>query len=66
MELTDGSRRPRRRWGADLGYEVRYRMQLVLLTFFGSAQLDAENDPLTRLRRERQQRLARRRADESE
>jgi hypothetical protein len=51
----------RRRFG-DVGYEIRYRLSRVLFAFFGPPHLGAGSDPAEQLKRERAERLARRRA----
>jgi hypothetical protein len=55
-----------RRRGLGLGYRLSYRIRWFLFHIFGPPQTTPENDPIVRLRREREQRLAERRADPDE
>ena len=50
------------REGLSLAYRIRYRIKWVLFTFYGPPRLDARQDPLTRLRKEREAKVAAARA----
>ncbi len=39
-------------------YRISYRIRWIMLHLFGPAQLGGGNDPLTRLKREREERLS--------
>jgi hypothetical protein len=43
--------------GLSLGYRIRWRLRRLLMTVFGPATLGPESDPLTRLDRERADRV---------
>ena len=51
-------RRSRRAEGLSLGYRIRYRVRMVVLNLYGPAQLGDQNDPVMRLKREREARVA--------
>jgi hypothetical protein len=53
--MSDKSQRD----GLSLGYRLGYRLRHMALTVFGPAQLGEGNDPLRRLEREREARIAR-------
>lgn len=57
------------RWFEDIPWRVGYRLRWLGFTLFGPAQLEGEDDPMERLKRERSRRYAvraaRRRLDES-
>jgi hypothetical protein len=55
--MAAGPRRRKRRLG--LGYQVGYGVRWFLFHIFGPPQTTPENDPIVRLRREREERLAR-------
>jgi hypothetical protein len=55
--VAAGPFRRKRRLG--LGYRVGYRVRWFLFHIFGPPQTTPENDPIVRLRREREERLAR-------
>jgi hypothetical protein len=48
--------------GLPMGYRVLYRLRMAALTVLGPAELDERSDPKARLRREREARVARARA----
>lgn len=50
------------REGLSLGYRLGYRIRWVLFTFYGPPRLNASQDPLTRLKKEREARVAAARA----
>lgn len=50
------------REGLTLGYRIRYRVRWLLYTFYGPPRLDARQDPLTKLRKEREAKVAAARA----
>lgn len=41
-----------------LGYRFRWRLRYILLSVFGPAQLGTQEDPQSRLRREREAKVA--------
>jgi hypothetical protein len=46
------------RWFEDVPWRLGYRARWLGYTFLGPAQLEGDQDPLVRLRRERQRRFA--------
>ena len=51
-------RRSQRAEGLSLGYRIMYRVRLVVLNLYGPAQLGDQNDPVMRLKREREAKVA--------
>jgi hypothetical protein len=49
----------RRRGRLGVGYRIGYRIRWFLFHIFGPPQTTPKNDPILRLRREREERLAR-------
>lgn len=54
------------REGLSLGYRIVWRIKLILLTFYGPPRLDENQDPITRLRRERADKVAAARAAQAQ
>lgn len=50
------------REGLSLGYRIRYRIRWAMFTFYGPPRLDARQDPLTKLKHEREAKVAAARA----
>jgi hypothetical protein len=57
IDMGGAGRRPTR--GLGLGYRLSYRIRWFLFHIFGPPHTTPENDPIVRLKREREQRLAR-------
>lgn len=54
------------REGLSLAYRIGYRVRWILFTFYGPPRLDARQDPLTRLKKEREAKVAAARAAREE
>ncbi len=50
------------REGLSLWYRIKWRINYALLTVYGPARLEGDNDPLTRLERQRAAKVAAARA----
>lgn len=51
--------------GLSLGYKIGYNIRRVLFSIFGPAQQSGNNDPLYRLHRERERKIAEAKAKRS-